>query len=122
MNPAPSQSSDVKFEIGHVLFIASMDNKEKAIEEARTACALSPLDKDALEGALQKTNLARVYALTGERDLALQELATVSKLPGGISYGELKLCPEWDSLGRDPRFEKILASLAPKEGVQIPSK
>jgi adenylate cyclase len=101
---------------------ASMGNKEQAIEEARAACALSPLDKDALEGALQKTNLARVYALTGERDLALQELATVSKLPGGISYGELKLYPEWDSLGRDPRFEKILASLAPKEGVQIPSK
>jgi adenylate cyclase len=101
---------------------ASMGNKEQAIEEARAACVLSPLDKDALEGALQKTNLARVYALAGERDLALQELATVSKLPGGISYGELKLYPEWDSLGRDPRFEKILASLAPKEGVQIPSK
>jgi hypothetical protein len=99
-----------------------MGNKEQAIEEARAACALSPLDKDALDGVLGKTNLARVYALTGERDLALQELATVSKLPGGISYGELKLYPEWDSLGRDPRFEKILASLAPKEGVQIPSK
>jgi TolB-like protein len=102
--------------LGMLAFIdASMDNKKKAIEEARAACALSPLDKDALEGARQKTNLARVYALTGERDLALEELTAVSKLPGGPSYGELKLYPEWDSLRDDPRFRKIVTSLGPKE-------
>jgi TolB-like protein len=103
--------------LGMLAFIdASMGNKEKAMEEARAACALSPLDKDALEGALQKTNLARVYALTGERDLALEELATVSKLPGGPSFGELKLYPEWDSLRDDSRFQKILDSLAALSG------
>jgi TolB-like protein len=94
--------------LGMLAFIdASMGDKAKAIEEARAACALSPLDKDALDGALQKTNLARVYALTGERDLALQELAIGSKLPAGPSYGELKLFPEWDSLRGDPRFAKL---------------
>ena len=32
-----------------------------------------------------------------------------------LTYGELKLLPFWDPLRGDPRFEKIVASLAPKE-------
>jgi hypothetical protein len=31
-----------------------------------------------------------------------------------LSYGALKLLPFWDPLRGDPRFEKIVASLAPK--------
>jgi len=34
--------------------------------------------------------------------------------PSTVSYGQLKLEPNWDSLRGDPRFEKIVASLAPK--------
>jgi TolB-like protein/Tfp pilus assembly protein PilF len=93
---------------------AALGNKKEAIEEARAACALSPLEEDALEGAVQKTSLASVYAMTGEHALALQELSEVSKLPGGPSYGELKLDPWWDSLRDQPEFQKILAFLAPK--------
>ena len=48
-------------------------------------------------------------------DLALKQLDKVSKLPGGPSYGELRLDSDWDSLRGDPRFEKIVASLAPKQ-------
>jgi hypothetical protein len=32
-----------------------------------------------------------------------------------LSYGALKLLPFWDPLRGDPRFEKIVQSLAPKE-------
>jgi hypothetical protein len=32
-----------------------------------------------------------------------------------VSYGRLKLLPYWDPLRGDPRFEQIVASLAPKE-------
>jgi hypothetical protein len=32
-----------------------------------------------------------------------------------LSYGALKLLPFWDPLRGDPRFEKIVVSLAPKE-------
>jgi hypothetical protein len=44
----------------------------------------------------------------------VEQLDIVSELPYGPSYGELRLDPEWDSLRGDPRFEKIVASLAPK--------
>jgi hypothetical protein len=51
-------------------------------------------------------------------DLACEQLATAVRLPSSgldLSYGELKLMPFWDPLRGDPRFEKIVASLAPKE-------
>ena len=51
----------------------------------------------------------------GEKDLALQQLEIATKLPGGPTYGELRLAPEWDLLRGDPRFEKIVDSLASKE-------
>jgi len=35
-------------------------------------------------------------------------------VPGMFDYGYLKLYPFWDPLRGDPRFEKIVASLAPK--------
>ena len=59
--------------------------------------------------------LAVIYAWVGEKDLALQELTTAVHIPGIISYGNLRLSPVWDPLRGDPRFEKIVESLAPKE-------
>jgi TolB-like protein/Tfp pilus assembly protein PilF len=94
---------------------AQLGEKEKAIREGRAACDMVPVAKDALDGAILITNLASIYALTGEKDLALKQLDIVSKLPCGPSYGELHLDLEWDSLRGDPRFEKIVASLAPKK-------
>jgi len=45
----------------------------------------------------------------------LEQLEVVSKIPCGPSYGDLRLDSEWDSSRGDPRFEKIVASLAPKK-------
>jgi hypothetical protein len=94
---------------------AELGDKEKAIQEGRTACDMFPLAKDAVTGVILITKLAGIYALTGEKDFALKQLDIVSKLPYGPTYGQLRLDPEWDSLRGDPRFEKIVASLAPKK-------
>jgi len=61
------------------------------------------------------SNLAKIYAITGQKDLGLDQLEIAAKLPGGPTYGELRLAPEWDALRGDPRFEKIVKSLAPKD-------
>jgi TolB-like protein/Tfp pilus assembly protein PilF len=97
------------------LIDAEVGDKEKALQEGRTACDMFPIAKDAVLDVFLIDNLARIYALTGEKDLALEQLDVVSKIPCGPSYGELRLDPEWDSLRGDPRFEKIVASLAPKK-------
>ncbi len=98
------------------LIDAELGEKDKAIQEGRTACDMRPVAKDAVTGVILISNLARIYALTGEKDLAVEQLDIVSKLPCGPSYGQLRLDPYWDSLRGDPRFEKIVASLAPKKG------
>jgi serine/threonine protein kinase/tetratricopeptide (TPR) repeat protein len=87
---------------------AELGDKKKAIQEGRTACDMLPVGKDAVDGVELITNLARVYVITGEKDLALEQLDVVSKLPGGPSYGNLRLEPDWDPLRGDPRFEKIV--------------
>ena len=57
---------------------------------------------------------AQIYVLTGERDLAVEQLETLANNPSQLDYGELRLDTLWDPLRGDPRFEKIVASLAPR--------
>ncbi len=93
---------------------AALGHKEDAIREGRRAVELLPVTKDSLVGVLLVQNLALIYAWTGEKDLACEQLAIAAKLPGFLSYGELRLHPHWDPLRGDQRFEKIVASFAPK--------
>jgi hypothetical protein len=57
---------------------------------------------------------AMVAAWAGDKNLACQQLDIAIRYPSSLSYGQLKLLPFWDPLRGDPRFEKIIASLAPK--------
>jgi TolB-like protein/Tfp pilus assembly protein PilF/class 3 adenylate cyclase len=93
---------------------AALGNKEDAIRQGRRAVELIPVSKSAIEGPLMMQYLAVIYAWTGEKDLALEQLANAARIPGYLSYGQLRLHPYWDSLRGDPRFDKIVASLAPK--------
>jgi hypothetical protein len=50
----------------------------------------------------------------GDRDSAIELVEKLLTMPGYVNYGRLKLHPLWSPLRGDPRFEKIVASLAPK--------
>jgi TolB-like protein/class 3 adenylate cyclase/Tfp pilus assembly protein PilF len=93
---------------------AALGNKKQANREAKRAADLLPVTKDSVDGARVIKYLALTYALTGKKDAALTELAAAAKIPGYLSYGELRLDPMWDPIRDDPRFDKIVASLAPK--------
>jgi TolB-like protein/Tfp pilus assembly protein PilF len=92
---------------------AALGRKADALREGRRAVELLPVSKDVLDGTDMMTNLALVYGWTGEKDLACEQLETLSRLPGRLNYGQLRLHPEWDALRGDPRFEKIIGLLAP---------
>jgi serine/threonine protein kinase/Flp pilus assembly protein TadD len=87
---------------------AALGHKEDAIREGRRAVELLPVTKDSFLGAQLVRYLAIIYAWTGEKDLAFQQLAVVASIPGNLSYGELRLHPYWDPLRGDPRFEKLV--------------
>jgi tetratricopeptide (TPR) repeat protein len=93
---------------------AALGRKEEALREGRRACELLPIAKDAIDGVAMAVNLAQIYTWTNERDLAIEQIAAVERVPNYLSYGFLKLQPLWDSLRGDARFEQIVASLAPK--------
>ncbi len=92
---------------------AGLGRKEDALREGRRACELLPIWKDAVDGTAFAVNLAQIYTWTGEKELAIEQIAAVERVPNRLSYGLLKLHPYWDPLRGDPRFEKIVASLAP---------
>ena len=93
----------------------ALGNKEQALAEGRRAVELLPVTQDAITGADVLKHLAITYAWCGDKDDAIEKLSILSKIPSDVNYGMLRLDPIWDSLRGHPRFEKIVASLAPKE-------
>jgi TolB-like protein/lipopolysaccharide biosynthesis regulator YciM len=91
---------------------AALGRKEDAIREARRAVDLMPIGRDSQWGPRQVAHLALVYAWTGERDRALEQLEIVATIPGDVptTYGDLCFNPCWDDLRGDPRFDKIVAA------------
>jgi tetratricopeptide (TPR) repeat protein len=97
-------------------FLGSIDaclgRSEEAIQEAKRAAEML---QDAIDGPILNGLLAEVYAITNQTDLAFQLLEVSIKTPRGVTYGDLKLDPDFDSLRTDPRFTKLLAELAPRD-------
>ncbi len=89
------------------------DRDAQAIQDGERAAKMLPISKDALRGPDVLSNLAVVYAWCGKLDQAFNELAVLVKAPYGIYYGHLKVDPLWDPLRKDPRFDQLLAQLAP---------
>jgi serine/threonine-protein kinase len=96
------------------LIDAALGRKEEALREGRRAVELLPVEKDAINGPLMIAYSAMIAAWVGDKDLACEQLAAAIRYPSSLSYGKLKLLPFWDPLRGDPRFEEIVASLAPK--------
>jgi hypothetical protein len=73
-----------------------------------------PLEKDVTNGSRVLQYFAITAAWAGDKELALQQLEAGLRAPNAsqmLSYRALKLHP----LRGDPRFEKIVTSLAPKK-------
>jgi TolB-like protein/Tfp pilus assembly protein PilF len=96
---------------------AALGNKEAALAEGRRAITLVPVANDSVTGSQMIQLFAINAAWTGDKELAFEQLELAVHAPAAaivVTYGGLKLLPFWDPLRGDPRFEKIVASLAPK--------
>jgi len=96
------------------LIDAGIGRKDEALREGRRAVELLPVERDSIKGMSIVLCFAKIAGWVGDNDLACEQLTRASRLPGGVSFGELKLMPWWDPLRGDPCFEQIVASLAPK--------
>ncbi|MBV8225081.1 MAG: protein kinase, partial [Verrucomicrobia bacterium] len=94
----------------------ALGRKEESLQEAQRAMEMLPISKDAVRGPKTATSVTWVYSWADQPELAFDQLNILIKVPGwGLSYGDLKTNPGWDPLRKDPRFDKLLAQLAPKE-------
>ncbi len=87
---------------------AALGRKGDALREGRRAVELLPPTKDVMTGSELVRNLALIYAWTGEKQLALDQIATALQGPGPITYGQLRLHPWWDAIRDEPRFEQLV--------------
>ena len=95
---------------------ACLGEKDAALAHAKRATEARPSSKDAVLGPGYEDALARIQAHFGEKDkaiAALQHLLSIS-YASPVTPALLRIDPDWDPLRGDPRFEKIVASFAPK--------
>jgi TolB-like protein len=92
---------------------ALLGRKQDAISEGKRAVEQLPISKDAMDGPRIAANLALVYAWTNESDLAFQQLESLTRIPYGLFYNDLKFSCYFEPLRHDARFERLLIELAP---------
>ena len=94
---------------------ASLGRKAEAIEEGRRAMEIKPISEDAEFGPGIAADVAMMFAMVNESESAFELLTILVKMPAALTYGDLKTDPGWDSLRKDPRFDKLLTELAPRD-------
>ena len=92
--------------------VTIIGRKEDAIRAGVKGVDLLPISKEAWRGAYRVEDLAVIYAMVGESDLAIDHLETLLSIPGDLSVNLLKLDPKWDPLRDHPRFIALLEKFA----------
>jgi len=100
-----------------------LGDKAAALALSERAMAANPTEKDAVTGPAPIEILARVAAQIGELDRAITALQKLLSIPYAgplatqnvpLTPALLRLDPMFDPLRDDPRFQKLVASPAPK--------
>ncbi len=90
---------------------AMVGDRERAIEYGKKAMEITPVEVDALDGPVRVFDLALIYTLVGEDDLALDLLQELLAYPSGITQWRIKLHPGFDSLKGHSRYQLMMITV-----------
>ena len=93
--------------------LAALGRKQEAIGEGKRAVELLPESQDPFDGPQCTAWLAQIYAWTDESDEAFRLVDHLLAVPSHLTIPILKLDPVWDSLRKDPRFQKLCEEKQP---------
>jgi len=90
------------------LIYAGLGRKEDAIREGNRALELLPESRDAIDAPLLVVAMARIYAITGDVEKAIDLLQHSLQTPAGLTVHEIRMDPTWDVLRQSPRFKALV--------------
>jgi serine/threonine protein kinase/Flp pilus assembly protein TadD len=99
---------DARFHGSLGIAYAGLGRKADAVAAGQRALALLPVGKEAYRGAFHVEEMARIYAMVGERDAAVGQLEYLMSIPFDLAAPGLNLDPAWDALRDHPRFQKLV--------------
>jgi len=91
------------------LVLAYLGRNAEAIKEGERAAALLPTARDGYTGPYIQHQLARIYAVAGQPDKAIDQLEALLKTPYFLSPGWLRIDPNFESLRGNARFQRLVA-------------
>jgi adenylate cyclase len=94
---------------------AGIGQKEEAIREGEKAVELLPMSKDAAYGIPYVQDLAVIYTMVGEYDLALDLIEHLLSVPSWLSVGWLAMDIRFAPLKTHPRYKELLTKYAGDE-------
>ena len=93
----------------HGFALAGLGEADAAVRQGMRATEMRSTAQDAVDGPLVATNLARIYAMLGRSDAAIDQLQGILSRPGPLSPAWLQADPTFAPLKGNPRFERLAA-------------
>ena len=100
---------DFRLYAARAIALAGLGRKDEAVRSAKQATVIYPVSRDALAGMQPIENLALVYAMVGELDMAMDQLEYMLENPSTMTAWRLRVDPRWSPLHGHPRYEEIVA-------------
>ena len=87
---------------------AGLGRTDDALREGERAVAMLPVENEAWRGSFRLADLALIYAMTGNRDKAVDVLKRLITIPSELSATQVRLDPKWKPLRGNKRFEALV--------------